>query len=306
MNKTPLIVALAIASAFECRVVARTTDACGASADAALRSCNLGAQSDYWLASGKCANLARQSDRRECQRDASAEQQDALAACDEQHDARLAACRRLGGGPYDPEIDPQDFVRVIDNPYSPLRPGTTLIYEGQAADGFERDTFAVTHTTRVIDGVACVEVHDTVTHDDVLIEDTLDWFAQDRDGNVWYFGENAKQLEDGLVVGTEGSWTAGVDGARPGIITRAHPARGDFYRQEFVLGTAEDLGAVVSLTRSVTVPYGSFNACVETEDTSPLDPASVEHKFYAPGVGVVLEVDTDTGERLQLVRVVTE
>ena len=107
-------------------------------------------------------------------------------------------------------------------------------YRGQTAQGLEIDNFAVTHTTRVIRGVTCVEVHDTVTVDGKLTEDTLDWFGQDKDGNVWYFGENSQEIADGLITGIEGSWIAGVDGAQPGIVMEAHPAVGDFYRQEFL------------------------------------------------------------------------
>ena len=197
-------------------------DACRQTTDSASRACRNAATGDFWLASGKCANVA-------------------------QRNARQAVCRRLGGAPYEPDIQPADFVAGVDNPYFPLAPGTTFVYEGQTSDGLERDTFAVTHTSRMIAGVACLEVRDTVTRDGELIEDTLDWFAQDREGNVWYFGENAKQLAGGLVIGVEGSWTAGIDGARPGIAMRARPGVGDFYRQEFSLGTAEDIGAVLEL-----------------------------------------------------------
>ena len=141
----------------------------------------------------------------------------------------------------------------------------------------------MTHNTKVILGVTCIEVHDTVMVDGELTEDTLDWFAQDSAGNVWYFGENSKELEDGLVVSLEGSWMAGVDGAKPGIVMKASPAVGDFYRQEFSLENAEDLAEVVSLNESVTVPAGTFNNCLETEETSPLEPDALEHKFYSAG-----------------------
>lgn len=284
----------------------RTTDACKQTSENALRSCRNGALSDYWLASGRCANLGDRAERKECRQNASADQAEALASCNDQRDARQAVCRRLGGGPYDPEIDPADFVAEINNPFFPLQPGTIFVYEGTTPAGLERDTFVVTHDTRTIEGVTCVEVRDTVTIGGELVEDTRDWFAQDRDGNVWYFGENAQQLAGGLVGGVEGSWTAGVDGAKPGIIMNARPRAGDFYRQEFSLGTAEDIGAVVGLNASVTVPYGIFNRCVETEDTTPLNPEGLEHKFYATGVGVVLETDPNTGERLELIGITTE
>src|SRR5262249_59969637 len=112
---------------------------------------------------------------------------------------------------------------------------------------------------RVILGVTCVEVHDTVTLDGELSEDTLDWFAQDKDGNVWYFGENTHELEDGLITTIEGTFMAGVNRDKPGIIMKAHPAVGDFYRQEFSLANAEDFAETLSLNEIVTVPFGTFN-----------------------------------------------
>jgi len=307
MNKTLCFLVIIGALSLESRAATlQRANACRQTTDNALRSCRNAAPSDFWLARGKCANVTQREEQTACEQDASTAQREALVTCNAQRDARQAVCRRLGGAPYEPEIEPTDFVAGVDNLYFPLPPGTTFIYEGRTPDGLERDTFSVTEDTRLIAGVRCVEVRDTVTRDGELIEDTLDWFAQDREGNVWYFGENAKQLAGGLIVGVEGSWTAGVDGARPGIAMRARPGVGDFYRQEFTLGTAEDIGSVVSLTEAVTVPYGSFDACVETEDTTPLSPESVEHKFYAPGIGAVLELDPETGERLELVRITTD
>src|SRR5207249_2353307 len=128
-------------------------------------------------------------------------------------------------------------------------------------DGVETNVVFATHNTKVILGVTCIEVHDTVTLNGELTEDTLDWFAQDKQTNVWYFGENTKQLEGGLVVGLEGAFTSGVDGAKPGIVMEGNPKVGDFYRQEFSLGEAEDQAEVVSLNESVTVPKGTFNNC---------------------------------------------
>jgi hypothetical protein len=122
---------------------------------------------------------------------------------------------------------------------------------------------------------------------------------------VWYFDEHAEQLAGGLIVGVEGSWTGGVDGSKPGIVMKAQPAVGDFYRQEFALGTAEDMAEVVSLKESVTVPYGSFSNCLETEETSPLEPDALENKFYCAGVGNVLTHDLTAGETLPLVKITT-
>lgn len=280
-----------------------STGPCSNTTQDASRACEEAAKSDNWLAMGKCLNLSSPAQRTSCQEQASADLQDARDTCDAQDDARDAVCAALGEARYDPNIKPANFVRNIDNPYLPLTPGTTFVYVGDTPDGVEHEELFVTRNTKVILGVTCTEVRDIVTLDGELIEDTLDWFAQDKDGNVWYFGESSKQLAGGLVVGVEGSWTAGVDGAKPGIIMEAHPAVGDLYRQEFLLGVAEDIGKVLSLNASATVPAGSFDHCLRTKDTSTLDPGAVEQKFYARGVGNVLEIDLNTGERLELVQI---
>jgi len=153
----------------------------------------------------------------------------------------------------------------------------------------------VTNETKEIMGVTCVVVRDTVTVDGELVEDTFDWYAQDKYGNVWYFGEESKQYEDGDLVSLEGSWKAGVDGAQPGIIMEADPVVGDLYRQEFAPGEAEDMGEVLALGETVTVPAGTFTDCLKTKDFTPMEPEVVEHKYYAPGVGVVKEVMVEGG-----------
>jgi hypothetical protein len=287
---------------------AKIGDACKSTAQAALRACREEAQSDKALASGKCDNSPDAATAHACNQQASADVKDALASCKDQHDARLAVCARLGPAPYLPAIDPANFVDAmghplpIDNVLFPLTPGTTFVYEGQTAAGLERDEFAVTHATRTILGIACVEVHDTVTTAGVLTEDTLDWFAQDRDGNVWYMGENSKQLDGGLIVGLEGSWTSGVDSAQPGIIMKPHPAKGDFYRQEFLLKDAEDLAEVSSTDETVNLSNGkTYDHCVKTTETAPIEPDALENKFYAPGVGNVLVVDQTANETSELV-----
>jgi hypothetical protein len=189
---------------------------------------------------------------------------------------------------YNPQIDPADFVSVIDNPYFPLTPGTTFTYEAETEDGRETDVVTVTHDTKEILGVTCTVVRDTATLDDVIEEDTFDWYAQDKEGNVWYFGEFTTQFENGVPVGHEGSWEAGVDGAQPGIVMPADPQSGDSYRQEFLAGAAEDMAKVLRLNASVSVPYGDFENCLETKEWSPLEPGVIEHKFYARGIGLVL------------------
>ena len=143
---------------------------------------------------------------------------------------------------------------------------------------------------------------DRVWLDEDLTEATFDWYAQDNEGNVWYMGEDSKEYENGEVVSTEGSWEAGVDGAKPGIIMKADPQVGDSYRQEFYPGHAEDAAKVVSLNETVTVPFGTFTNCLQTRDVNLLDPTENEDKYYCTSVGgVTLEVAIDSGERTELI-----
>jgi hypothetical protein len=127
-----------------------------------------------------------------------------------------------------------------------------------------------------------------VTENGRLVEDTYDWYAQDREGNLWYLGEDTKEYEDGRVVSTKGSWEAGVKGAQAGIVLPAHPRPGLSYRQEYYAGQAEDRARVLSLDGKAKVPFGSFGPCLVTADTTPLEPNLLEHKYFARGVGPVL------------------
>jgi len=210
--------------------------------------------------------------------------------------------------PYRKEIDPANFVDRVDNRYFPLTPGTTFVYEGETEDGEAvRVEDYVTHETKQVLGVTCVVVRNRVMENGDLVEETFDWYAQDKDGNVWYFGEDAKEYEAGVVVSTKGSWEAGVDGAMPGIIMEANPQVGDFYRQEYYKGEAEDMAEVLSLTESASVIYGSFDNLLMTREWTPLEPGIVEHKYYAPGVGLILEVMVEGGsERVELVEITTK
>jgi hypothetical protein len=219
----------------------------------------------------------------------------------------ILGCGKKAEETYNPTTDPANFVTTIDNQYFPLTPGTTFIYEGQTAEGTERTEVYVSHRTKKILGVTCVEVADDVSVDGTLVEATLDWYAQDKDGNVWYFGEDSKEYENVQVVSTAGSWQAGVDGAKPGITMEANPKIGDSYRQEYYKGEAEDMAEVLSLNESVSVPYGSLNNCLKTKDFTSLEPGVVENKYYAPGVGVVLTIMVEgRSERSELVDIETE
>lgn len=192
----------------------------------------------------------------------------------------------------------------IDNKYFPLEPGTTFVYRGKTEDATEGDTVAVTSDTKNIMGVKCVVVNDKVTEDGKLTEQTYDWYAQDNKGNVWYFGEDSREIKNGKVKSTGGSWEAGKDGAKPGIIMPANPKVGETYRQEYYKGEAEDMAKALELDGSATVPQGSFENVLVTDEWTPLEPNIAEHKYYAAGVGNVLEVATKgPRERLELVDV---
>ena len=204
----------------------------------------------------------------------------------------------IEGQPYRPRFDPSSFVKVIDNPYLPLRPGTTWVYQGISEGEREKTVVSVTDQTKEIMGVTATVVRDRVFVAGELAEDTDDWFAQDGDGNVWYLGEETAEYEDGKVVSREGSWEAGVDGAQPGVVMLGDPRVGDTYRQEYYEGEAEDIGRVVELDETVTVPYDSFTEVLVTEDFTPLEPKILENKFYARGVGVVMERRVEGGEEV--------
>jgi hypothetical protein len=195
--------------------------------------------------------------------------------------------------PYSPTIEPSAFTTKVDNPYFPLTPGTRTIYEAATEDGLQRTITEVTRDTKKVMGVETVVVHDTVSIDNEPSEDTLDWYAQDRDGNVWYFGEATKEFKDGSV-STAGSFEAGVNGALPGMIMPAHPRVGDKYRQEFAKGVAEDTGEVLSLTGSETTTLtGPVKDLLVTKDSDLLDPTGPgENKYYARGIGLILTVQT--------------
>lgn len=194
------------------------------------------------------------------------------------------------------ELDPADFVAVIDNPWWPMPVGRRWVYRETDGEGSVKQVeVTVTGQTREIAGITATVVHDLVTEDGDPVEDTLDWYAQDRDGNVWYLGEATQELEGGKVVSTAGSWEAGVDGAQAGVVMPADPQPGMTYRQEHYAGHAEDAARVLSIDEWVEVPAGAFKDALLTHDHTPLDPDILEYKLYARGVGPVLTLDISGG-----------
>jgi hypothetical protein len=207
-------------------------------------------------------------------------------------------------GTYRPSIDPADFVRTVDNRYWPLRPGTGYHYRGVRGTTRQRDDEVVLHRTRQILGITCTVVRDTVSEHGRVVERTFDWYAQDRQGNVWYMGEQSLERQHGQMVEASDSWESGVKGGMPGIIMPGDPEPGDAYRQEYYPpGDALDQARVLRLDGRVTVPYGRFTGVLVTSERSPLEPQT-EQKYYAPGLGEVAErVVRGHHEEFRLVRV---
>jgi len=277
--------------------------ACGLTARAVLKTARHEAHGDYWL---KVANALNGPlvEMPGALREAWGELQEDLELANDQFQARLDVCEELGHGPYNPDLDPVDFSFTVDNNFFPLVPGRTLAYEKLTPEGLERVEFTTLNETVDIDGFECRVVNDIETLDGEVTEDTLDWFAQQDTGDVWYFGEISRNYEDGFLDNLEGSWRTGREDAKPGYLMLAAPAIDDFYRQEYFIAEAEDVARVISLNETVVVPYGTYHNCLQTLEWSPLEPGNVEYKYYAPGIGLVLEVDPDSGERLELVDII--
>jgi hypothetical protein len=211
------------------------------------------------------------------------------------------------GRNYHPHINPANFTPNVTNPLFPLRPGTTLVYTGTKDGKKALNLVAPTSRTRVIDGVTTRVVEDRLYLNNVLEERTSDYYAQDRCGNVWYFGEDTATLDShGNVVDTEGSFHAGVDGAQPGVFMQAHPQVGRRFRQEWYRGHAEDVFKVISLSAPVTVPAGSFRHALRTEETTALEPGVLDNKYFVKGIGEVVELAVKgPREELRLIEIIS-
>jgi hypothetical protein len=210
------------------------------------------------------------------------------------------------GAGYHPRIDPADFGPDVTNPWFPLTPGRTLVSTGTKDGKPALDLFAPSRRTRVIAGVRTRVVEDRLYLDNVLAERTSDYYAQDRCGNVWYFGEDTAELDrHGRVVSTEGTWHAGAAGAQPGVFMPAHPRPGRRFRQEWYQGQAEDVFKVLDRSATVTVPAGTFRHALRTAEWTALEPGVLDNKYYVRGIGQVAEVSVrGPREVLRLVEVV--
>src|SRR5262245_24079480 len=190
------------------------------------------------------------------------------------------------GTSYAPVLDPANFVAVIDNPYFPLPVGRTLVYTGIKDGQSQTDTVTVTDQTKIILGITATVVSDIATHDGTVLEKTFDFYAQDKQGTVWYLGEDTTAFLSNGKTDTSGSFLAVVDGAQPGIIMEANPQIPDAYRQECAAGQAEDTAWVVGTTGSINVPYGKVRNVLTTLEATQLEPGSYDEKIYGAGIGI--------------------
>jgi hypothetical protein len=208
------------------------------------------------------------------------------------------------GTTYAPVLDPANFATAIDNPYFPLPVGRTLVYNGVKDGQTQVDRVTVTSQKKVILGIATTVVNDVATHDSTVLEKTFDYYAQDKQGNVWYLGEDTTHFLPNGKADTSGSFEAGVDGAQPGIIMEASPKIPDAYRQECYAGQAEDTAWIVGTQGSAKVPYGTVRDVLSTLEATQIEPGAYDQKVYGPGVGIVSEKSlTGPAEFAQLVSV---
>jgi hypothetical protein len=282
----------------------------------AFTACLADAQDNFLVAKGTCLNLSDPANRDACVADAQSTRKDDRTLCQQQRSARRQLCQALGEDAYDPAftadnfVDPLGITAATANLYFPLVQGNQWVYK---IGDTQTDTVIVTGKTKLIGDVTCLVVTDQVADNNskVVVEDTQDWYAQDRDGNVWYCGEISLTLEtfegdnppDPELVDIEGSWKTGREGAKPGILIEAKPKVGDVYRQEFLLGTAEDAAEVTSTTDSTeSAPQANEKCtsdCLVTREFSPLEPDTEEFKYYKPGVGQIVGVEEDTRTELE-------
>jgi len=309
---------------FGAHSVRRTSSSgiCSATAQAVLHACKNEVKDDLWEAIAVCLNVSGDDESAECMAEADDDRKEAAEECGDQFEARTELCDLLGEDRYDPDFAPanfdDDFTQLTrPNAYFPLTIGNTWRYE----DGDETVVVQVLAETKRIQGVTCIVVNDVVTDDGAVIEDTDDWIAQAKDGSVHYCGELARDFETFLgddpeepeLVEIDGSFKAGRDGAKSGILMLAMPQVGVAYRQEWAVGDAEDAAQVLSTSYGfgndpdldAFVPQEladllCHDDCVVTRDFTPLEPGHEERKYFAPGVGLFLEVDVESGDTLEL------
>ncbi len=318
MNPKPLRRNLQLCSALvlvACSGSAAAQDfGCTASARLMRFACSSDLRDSFYTQTAQCQDSANFDEA--CVEDARAELDEGEEECSDVFEARLDLCDALDDATHEPPFGPafaSNFVdpteigsTVTPNPWFPLVPGNRWTYDA----GDELIVVEVRNQTKLIQGINCLVVTDIVSEDGQLVEDTDDWFAQDVDGNVWYCGEIAENYElfegddpeTAEFVDIEGSWKSGRDRAKAGMLLPFEPLPGTIIRQEVRYGDAEDVIEIESVTATESAPGGACSeTCLRTRDFTPLDPEVEENKFYAPGIGLIVEIDSETGERVELV-----
>ena len=289
---------------------------CSSAAVSMMQACGVDVMDDIFESNAICTDIADDIDRADCLADAELDKAENEEECEAVFDARLALCADVNDAAHEPifgEDFAANFVNPLDiggvvpvNPWFPLVTGNRWVYEG---DG-ETIEVEVTDQTKLIDGITCVVATDTASEDGVVVEITGDWYAQDVTGNVWYCGEISRNFEVFAgdvpeapeLVDIDGSWKAGREGSEAGILLPFAPVVGETIRQEVAYGEAEDAITIESLSETEVSPGGACVAnCLMTTDFTPLEPDVAENKFYAPGLGLIVEVDLETGDRVELV-----
>jgi hypothetical protein len=321
LARTRAPLALALAAGLALGAEAAAARFCSATATSLFQACTSEVRDDYFVANAICINISDEEERRDCALEARDARREGTRLCRDQRRGRLDACRALGQDRYDPDFAPALFDDPRNptnpNPYFPLEVGNRWDYAGAG----ETNTVEVLDETKGIEGVSCIVVRDQVFRSGDLVEDTDDWYAAARDGSTWYCGEEVKDFESfdeddprvAELVSTDGSFKAGRDGDKPGIIFLASPTPGDVYLEEFSLGNAEDVTEILAtdysfgsdpeldrlVPQALAVRFCSDD-CVVTRNFSLLEPGIFARKYYASGIGVFLEVSPDTGEVVQL------
>jgi len=320
---TPIVTLLTLCS-LTGAAQARKQTFCSDTARTLFAACKAGVVDDALVRKAVCINVLDPVQHADCRAQAKTEQDDARQLCQDQRDTRLATCGLLGEGRYDPAIDPSLFDDPKNptnpNPYFPLTVGNRWEYLA----GNETDVVEIVNETKLIAGVHCIVARDHVSRDGFLAEATDDWYAPAKSGDSWYFGEETVDFEvfDGddpkrpELVSNDGSFKAGRNGDKPGIIFLASPEVGDVYVEEASLANAEDVTQVLSTTYAYgtgapeldeLVPpdlaalFCATGDCVVTKNYSLLEPGIFARKYYARGVGVFLEVEPDEAKAVRLV-----
>jgi hypothetical protein len=181
-------------------------------------------------------------------------------------------------------VEKGELTHTGRNPWFILEPGYVLVLEA----GKEQLTITVLDETKKVDGVETRVVEERETKDGKPVEISRNFYAISRRTNtVFYFGEEVDIYKDGKVVDHEGAWLSGEKGARFGAMMPGLPLLKARYYQEIAPGAAMDRAEITSMSATLKTPAGEYKNCLKTEETTPLEPGTREHKHYAAGIGLI-------------------